>query len=119
LVGIGYFLSGEELAPVPLVDAARQAEAAGFDRVWVSDHFHPWLDAQGESPFVWSVLGAIAATTNLQMTTAVTCPTFRIHPALLAQAAATIAALLRVVSASALGRGRPSTNTSSATPGRR
>lgn len=93
MVSIGYFLSGEELAPAQLVDAARQAEAAGFDRVWVSDHFHPWLESQGESPFVWAVLGAIAATTNLQLTTAVTCPTFRIHPAVVAQAAATIACL--------------------------
>jgi G6PDH family F420-dependent oxidoreductase len=93
VVSIGYFLSGEELAPARLVGAAQQAEAAGFDRVWVSDHFHPWLESQGESPFVWSVLGAIAATTDLQMATAVTCPTFRIHPAVLAQATATIACL--------------------------
>ncbi|HEX4430679.1 MAG TPA: TIGR03557 family F420-dependent LLM class oxidoreductase [Frankiaceae bacterium] len=93
MTSIGYFLSGEELAPTQLVDTAKVAEAAGFDRVWISDHFHPWLEDQGESPFVWAVLGAIAATTNLQMTTAVTCPTFRLHPAIVAQATATVAAL--------------------------
>jgi G6PDH family F420-dependent oxidoreductase len=93
MAGIGYFLSGEELSPTQLVEAAKCAEAAGFERVWVSDHFHPWLEAQGESPFVWAVLGAIAATTRLHMTTAVTCPTFRLHPVIAAQATATIAAL--------------------------
>jgi len=89
----GYFLSAEELTPSEIVRYAQEAEAAGFDRVWVSDHYHPWLQEQGQSPFVWSVLGAIAATTNLQMTTAVTCPTFRIHPAVMAQATATTAAM--------------------------
>jgi G6PDH family F420-dependent oxidoreductase len=89
----GYFLSAEELSPVELLRAARQAEAAGFDRVWISDHYHPWLREQGESAFVWSVLGAIAATTELRMTTAVTCPTDRIHPAVIAQATATVASL--------------------------
>ena len=56
------------------------ARDAGIESVWISDHFHPWLDDQGESPFVWSVIGAIAATTDLHVTTAVTCPTMRIHP---------------------------------------
>jgi G6PDH family F420-dependent oxidoreductase len=90
---LGYFLSAEEIAPRKLVTTAQAAEKAGFDRVWVSDHYHPWTQEQGESPFVWAVLGAIAATTDLSMTTAVTCPTFRIHPAVLAQATATVAAL--------------------------
>jgi G6PDH family F420-dependent oxidoreductase len=89
----GYFASSEELGPREIVHTAQLAERAGFDRIWISDHYHPWLTDQGESPFVWSVLGAIAATTELQMTTAVTCPTYRIHPAVMAQAAATIAAL--------------------------
>jgi G6PDH family F420-dependent oxidoreductase len=89
----GYFLSAEELAPADLIAAAQEAERAGFDRVWVSDHYHPWTEEQGESGFVWSLLGAIAATTNLTMTTAVTCPTDRIHPAVIAQATATIASL--------------------------
>ncbi|QXC62210.1 TIGR03557 family F420-dependent LLM class oxidoreductase [Aquihabitans sp. G128] len=86
---IGYFLSGEEHGPNALLEQAKGAEAHGFSSVWISDHFHPWLDEQGSSPFVWGVIGAIAATTSLQVTTAVTCPTMRIHPAIVAQAAAT------------------------------
>jgi hypothetical protein len=69
---IGYFLSSEELAPPTLVDTAKAAEQAGFDRIWVSDHYHPWTREQGESGFVWSMLGAIASATELHMTTAVT-----------------------------------------------
>ena len=92
---IGYFLSCEEFGPQELIRHARLAEAAGFDRVWISDHYHPWVDAQGESAFVWSVIGALAtATDRLHVTTAVTCPTVRIHPAVIAQAAATSAVLL-------------------------
>ena len=91
---VGCFLSSEEHGPGFLVDTARQAEQAGFGSVLISDHFHPWTNAQGESPFVWSVVGAIAATTNLQVTTGVTCPTMRIHPAVLAQASATSQLLL-------------------------
>jgi G6PDH family F420-dependent oxidoreductase len=90
----GYFLSSEEHGPTALVDQARRAAAAGFASVWISDHFHPWLDEQGHSPFVWSVIGAIAASTDLRVTTAVTCPTTRLHPAVIAQAAATSALLL-------------------------
>ena len=78
---IGYFLSSEEHGPTALVEQARLAADAGIEKVWISDHFHPWLDEQGESPFVWSVIGAIAAATELTVTTAVTCPTMRIHPA--------------------------------------
>ena len=92
---IGYFLSCEEFGPQELIRQARLAEAAGFDRVWISDHYHPWIDAQGESPFVWSVIGAIAAATQrAHVTTAVTCPTVRIHPAVVAQAAATASLML-------------------------
>jgi G6PDH family F420-dependent oxidoreductase len=92
---LGYFLSCEEFGPHELVRQARLAEAAGFDRVWISDHYHPWVDAQGESPFVWSMIGAIAAATErVHVTTGVTCPTVRIHPAVIAQAAATSAVLL-------------------------
>ncbi|HWE57070.1 MAG TPA: TIGR03557 family F420-dependent LLM class oxidoreductase [Acidimicrobiales bacterium] len=91
---IGLFLSSEEHGPKALVDQAGQAEAAGFESVLISDHFHPWLDRQGESPFVWSVIGAIAATTKLKVTTGVTCPTVRIHPAVIAQATATSQLLL-------------------------
>jgi G6PDH family F420-dependent oxidoreductase len=86
---IGYALSSEEHGPRALVEYARRGEAAGFRSVFISDHYHPWLESQGESPFVWSVIGAIAATTELRIVTGVTCPTIRIHPAILAQAAAT------------------------------
>lgn len=89
----GYFLSAEELSPAELVRAGQQAVDAGFDRLWISDHYHPWTQEQGESAFVWSVLGALAATTDARLTTAVTCPTDRIHPAVIAQAAATTASL--------------------------
>jgi G6PDH family F420-dependent oxidoreductase len=92
---IGYFLSCEEFGPLRLVEQARLAQRAGIDRVWISDHYHPWNDQQGQSPFVWSVIGALAAAApGLHVTTAVTCPTVRIHPAVIAQAAATSAVLL-------------------------
>ena len=91
---IGYFLATEEFAPAELLEQARAAERAGFHGFWISDHYHPWNAAQGQSPFVWGVLGALARTTNLPVTTAVTCPTMRIHPAVMAQAAATTAVLL-------------------------
>ena len=92
---IGYALSAEEHTPLALVENARRAEEAGFEFALVSDHFHPWVDEQGHSPFVWSVLGGIAlATEKLRIGTGVTCPLIRIHPAILAQAAATAAAML-------------------------
>ena len=90
---IGYFLSCEEYAPADLVAQAVAAERAGFEGLWISDHFHPWNDEQGQSPFVWSVIGAISQVCNLPVTTAVTCPTVRIHPAVIAQAAATAAVM--------------------------
>jgi G6PDH family F420-dependent oxidoreductase len=90
---IGYFLSCEEYGPAELVEQARDAAEAGFDSLWISDHFHPWNDAQGESPFVWSVIGAVTQVCDLPITTAVTCPTVRVHPAVVAQAAATSAVL--------------------------
>ena len=71
------------------------AEETGFAFASISDHFHPWVDSQGHSPFVWSVLGGIAhATKRLELITGVTCPTIRIHPAIIAQAAATVAAMM-------------------------
>jgi G6PDH family F420-dependent oxidoreductase len=92
---IGYFLSCEEWGPHDLIRQATKAEQAGFDGLWISDHFHPWNDEQGHSPFVWSVIGALAqATEAMSVTTAVTCPTIRIHPAIIAQAAATCAVML-------------------------
>ncbi|MEU4327958.1 LLM class F420-dependent oxidoreductase [Nonomuraea dietziae] len=89
----GYFLASEEHGPNELVRQAQLAERAGFEALWISDHYHPWLDEQGHSPFVWSVIGGVAATTRLPVTTAVTCPLVRIHPAVIAQAAATSAAM--------------------------
>ncbi|HEY2176127.1 MAG TPA: LLM class F420-dependent oxidoreductase [Mycobacteriales bacterium] len=86
---IGSFLSCEEWGPNDLVDQARQAEQAGFAGLWISDHYHPWTAEQGQSPFVWSVIGALSQVVSIPVTTAVTCPTVRIHPAVLAQAAAT------------------------------
>jgi len=91
---LGYFLSCEEWGPHDLVAQAVRAREAGFERLWISDHFHPWNDAQGHSPFVWGVIGAIAqAAPELEIATAVTCPTIRIHPAVIAHAAATAAVL--------------------------
>jgi G6PDH family F420-dependent oxidoreductase len=91
---IGYFLSCEEYSPAELVEQAKLAEQAGFEALWISDHFHPWNDQQGQSPFVWSVIGAVAQVCSLPVTTAVTCPTIRVHPAIIAQAAATSATML-------------------------
>ena len=94
-VQIGYAISSEEHLPNDIVQHARLAEEAGFTYALISDHYHPWVDAQGHSPFVWSVIGGIAtATENLRLGTGVTCPTIRIHPAIIAQAAATSAAMM-------------------------
>jgi len=93
-VQYGYKLAAEAFDPRELVRQARLAEEAGFDFVEISDHFHPWLDSQGHSPFAWSVLGSIAASTErIGLATGVTCPTVRYHPAIIAQAAATLAIL--------------------------
>lgn len=91
----GYAISSEEHTPNDLVKYAQQAERAGFTFALISDHYHPWVEAQGHSPFVWSVIGAIAqATDELRLGTGVTCPIIRIHPAIIAQAAATSAAMM-------------------------
>ena len=95
MVEIGYKLSSEEHPPNELVAQAVRAEECGFSFAMISDHFHPWTDAQGQSPFVWSVIGAIAhRTKNLLLGTAVTCPSIRIHPGIIAQAAATAASMM-------------------------
>jgi coenzyme F420-dependent glucose-6-phosphate dehydrogenase len=92
---IGYWLSSEEHAPKELVENAVRAEQAGFEHVLISDHIHPWVDAQGHSPFVWGVIGAIGqATERLRLGTAVTCPLIRVHPAIVAHAAATAQELM-------------------------
>lgn len=91
----GLTLSSEEHPPEHLVKTAVAAENGGFDFVSISDHYHPWVSEQGHSPFVWSVLGAIAAsTTDLEVGVGVSCPTVRIHPAIYAHATATTARLL-------------------------
>lgn len=91
---LGYKLMSEEHAADALVDNAIAAEKAGFSFAAISDHFSPWIEEQGHSPYAWAVLGAIArAAPRLGLMTAVTCPTFRYHPAIVAQSAATIAAL--------------------------
>ena len=91
----GYALSSEEHAPLDLVRNATLAEDAGFDFLSISDHYHPWIDAQGHSGFVWGMIGAIAASTSrIRLGTGVTAPIIRIHPAILAQATATAACLM-------------------------
>jgi coenzyme F420-dependent glucose-6-phosphate dehydrogenase len=95
MLEIGYALSSEEHSPGDLVRNARRAEEVGFTFALISDHFHPWVDHQGHSPFAWTVIGAIAqATQRLRLGTGVTCPLMRYHPAIVAQAAATAAALM-------------------------
>ncbi|MEV6263532.1 TIGR03557 family F420-dependent LLM class oxidoreductase [Streptomyces sp. NPDC051784] len=91
---VGYKLAAEAFGPAELVRQAVLAEEAGFDFVEISDHYHPWLDNQGHSPFAWTVLGSIASkTSRIGLATGVTCPTVRYHPAVIAQAAATLALL--------------------------
>jgi G6PDH family F420-dependent oxidoreductase len=95
MVELGYVLSSEEHRPNDLVTSARHAEESGFTFALISDHYHPWIDQQGQSPFVWSVIGGIAqATRTLRLGTGVTCPILRMHPAIIAQAAATSAAMM-------------------------
>ena len=91
---LGYTLSSEEHGAMDLVRHAQRAEEAGFDFLTISDHFHPWVDAQGNSPFVWSTLGGVAATTHrVGVGVGVSCPILRIHPAIVAHAAATTATM--------------------------
>jgi coenzyme F420-dependent glucose-6-phosphate dehydrogenase len=94
-VELGIALSSEEQSPAELVRNARAAEEAGLGFGLISDHIHPWIDAQGHSSFVWAVLGSIAQTTErFRIGTGVTCPLIRIHPAIVAHAAATVACLM-------------------------
>ncbi len=92
---LGYNLSSEEHTPNDLVRNAQRAEDIGFEFLMISDHYHPWMDIQGQSSFVWSVIGAISqATKQIPLSTGVTCPIMRIHSAIIAQAAATAAAMM-------------------------
>jgi G6PDH family F420-dependent oxidoreductase len=95
MLSIGYSLSSEEFGPKELVQQAQAAEQGGFEFAMISDHFHPWSRRQGHSPFAWSVTGAIAqGTEQIRIGTGVTCPIRRYHPALIAQAAATMEMLI-------------------------
>ena len=95
MVQLGYAISSEEFRPNVLVENAVKAEQTGFGFALISDHFHPWMDSQGQSPFVWSVIGGIAQrTSQLELGTGVTAPIIRIHPAIIAQAAATAADMM-------------------------
>ncbi|WP_372348450.1 TIGR03557 family F420-dependent LLM class oxidoreductase [Streptomyces sp. KL116D] len=89
MTDFGYFLASEEFTPAELLEQARAAEQAGFTCLALSDHYHPWTGDQGQSPFVWSMIGALAQVSSLPVTTFVTCPTVRMHPAVNAQAVAT------------------------------
>jgi G6PDH family F420-dependent oxidoreductase len=93
MIKLGYKLMSEEHGPAELVRNAKRAEQAGFDFAAISDHYFPWLEEQGHSPFAWSVLGAVAQATKLALMTSVTCPIMRYHPAIIAQAAATMGLL--------------------------
>jgi G6PDH family F420-dependent oxidoreductase len=94
MMRIGYSLSAEQFTPAELLNQAQRARDAGFEALAISDHFHPWNEAQGNSPFVWSMVGALAQVVpELPLTTMVTCPIVRINPVILAQAAATSAVL--------------------------
>jgi G6PDH family F420-dependent oxidoreductase len=94
MLKLGYKLMSEEHGPADLVRNAQRAEQAGFDFAAISDHFSPWLEEQGHAPLAWSVLGAVAnATRRIGLMTAVTCPSMRYHPAIIAQGAATVAML--------------------------
>ena len=94
MLKLGYKLMSEEHGPTDLVRNAQRAEQAGFDFAAISDHFFPWLEEQGHAPLAWSVLGALAhATRRIGLMTAVTCPTMRYHPAIIAQGAATLSLL--------------------------
>jgi G6PDH family F420-dependent oxidoreductase len=91
MTSIGYTLMTEQSGPKSLIRYAQQAEAAGFDFAVSSDHYFPWLEEMGHSPNAWVTLGAVAqATDALPLMTYVTCPTFRYHPAVVAQQAATL-----------------------------
>ncbi len=95
MVEIGFKLASEVFGPLELVHYAELAEKAEFDFASISDHYHPWISNQGNSPFVWSTLGAISQVTeDLGLMTGVTCPTIRQHSALVAQAVATIASMM-------------------------
>lgn len=102
---IGYAASFEQFHPTDLLDYCKLAEKNGFEVVTASDHFHPWVPSQGHSAFVWSWLGALGQATNMRFLTGVTPPGWRYHPAIIAQAAATLEAMYPGRFALGLGAG--------------
>jgi coenzyme F420-dependent glucose-6-phosphate dehydrogenase len=90
---IGYAAMSEQFHPTELVDLCRTAEDAGFRGVMAADHYQPWVPAQGHAPFVWNLLTAVGAATAGDLGPGVTCPSFKMHPAMVAQASATLAAM--------------------------
>lgn len=116
---LGINLASEAHGPNELIDYASRAEAASFDFAVISDHYHPWISKQDHSPFVWGTIGGIARETDqLELGTSVTCPTIRIHPAIIAQAAATAQVLMDGRFFLGLAPGSASTSTYWATTGR-
>jgi G6PDH family F420-dependent oxidoreductase len=94
MVAVGYSLMTEQRSPTEIVADAVLAEEAGFEFSTISDHFHPWIEAQGHAGYMWSMLGAISQVTkSLPLLPYVTAPTIRYHPAIVAQKAATMALL--------------------------
>ena len=94
MVSIGFVLSHEQFEPSRLIDLGVRAEQAGFDMVWTSDHFHPWMHNQGHSGHAWITLAALGQRLELiPMGTGVTCPTYRYHPAIVAHAFASLGSL--------------------------
>ena len=118
---IGYAAMLEQFHPTELLDYCAAAEEAGFAAGFmVSEHFHPWTPQQGQSAFAWSFMGALGQRTSLPFGTAVTCPGFRYHPAVIAHAAATLGRhVSRAGSGSGSAPARPSTSTSWAASGPR
>ncbi|HEY2888707.1 MAG TPA: TIGR03557 family F420-dependent LLM class oxidoreductase [Candidatus Limnocylindrales bacterium] len=90
---IGYAAMLEQFGPQEVTGYSAAAEAAGFDGVMAADHFQPWVPQQGQAAFVWNVLTAIGERTKGDLGPGVTCPSFRMHPAIVAQASATLAAM--------------------------
>jgi coenzyme F420-dependent glucose-6-phosphate dehydrogenase len=103
----GYFAAHEQYQPSVLLDRAVTAEKAGFQTIWCSDHFHPWVHSKASAGFAWVWLASVAERTSLPFGTAVTAPTFRYHPAVVAQAFATLAAMYPNRVILGLGSGEP------------
>lgn len=90
---VGYATMLEQFAPTEAVELTAHAEQHGFAGAMVADHFQPWVPAQGQSAFVWNVLAALGERTSSDLGPGVTCPSFRFHPAIVAQASATLEAM--------------------------